>query len=150
MNYSSLQSNNIAAVFLFREDGAALLQLRDDKPELRNSGMWVPPGGGLEENESIIECAYREFFEETNYRCSDLHWLTTCDDKIEGWPSYQLTIFWEIYDGQQSLICQEGQDLKFVLRKNAENYKVPKYLIRFWDIALGLAKISLKPFNPNF
>ena len=48
------QSSTIADVFLFRDDGAALLQLRDNKPDLKNAGMWVPPGGGLEENESLF------------------------------------------------------------------------------------------------
>ena len=141
------QSSTIAAVFLFRDDGAALLQLRDDKPGLRNAGMWVPPGGGLEENESFIECAYREFFEETTYRCSELHWLASFEDKIEGWPNYQLTIFWGIYDGQQSFLCQEGQDLKFVLRQKAKGYQVPKNIIRFWDLALDAANLCLEPSN---
>ena len=137
----SQQSSTIAAVFLFRDDGAVLLQLRDNKPDLRNAGMWVPPGGGLEENESLFECAYREFFEETTYRCSELHWLSSFEDEVEGWPKYQLNIFWGIYDGKQSFCCKEGQDLKFVLRQNAEDYEVPEYLIRFWDLALEAANL---------
>ena len=137
----SQQSSTIAAVFLFRGDGAALLQLRDNKPDLRNAGMWVPPGGGLEEYESLFECAYREFFEETTYRCSELHWLSSFEDEVEGWPKYQLNIFWGIYDGKQSFCCKEGQDLKFVLRQNAEDYEVPEYLIRFWDLALEAANL---------
>ena len=143
----SQQSSTIAAVFLFRDDGAALLQLRDNKPDLRNAGMWVPPGGGLEENESLFDCAYREFFEETTYRCSELHWLASFEDEVEGWPKYQLTIFWGFYDGQQSFSCQEGQDLKFVLRQKAEHYQVPTKLIRLWDLALEEANLCLKPSN---
>ena len=36
--------DRVSTVFLLREDGSALLQLRDVKPGLRHSGMWVPPG----------------------------------------------------------------------------------------------------------
>ena len=143
------QSSTIAAVFLFRDDGAALLQLRDDKPGLRNAGMWVPPGGGLEEGESLVECAYREFFEETAYRCTELIWLASIEDLVEGWPEYQLTIFWGFYDDQQHFRCQEGQDLKFVLRQKAERYQVPKNIIRFWDLALDAANLCLEPSNPT-
>ena len=143
----SQQSSTIAAVFLFRDDGAALLQLRDNKPDLRNAGMWVPPGGGLEENESLIECAYREFFEETAYRCSELSWLASIEDLVEGWPEYHLTIYWGIYDEQQHFRCQEGQDLKFVMREEAEKYQVPKKIIPLWDLALEDANICLVPSN---
>ena len=137
------QRSPIAAVFLLRNDGAALLQLRDNKPGLRNAGMWVPPGGGLEENESQIECAYREFFEETAYRCTELIWLASIEDVVEGWPEYQLTIFWGFYDDQQHFRCQEGQDLKFVMREEADQYQVPKKLISLWDLALEEANICL-------
>ena len=138
------QSRTIAAVFLLRDDGAALLQLRDNKPGLRNAGKWVPPGGGLEENESLIGCAYREFFEETAYLCTKLRWLVSFEDEVEGWPKYQLTVFWGIYDGQQSFCCQEGQNLQFILRQNVENYQVPVNLIRLWDLALEAANICLE------
>ena len=47
----------MGAVILIRKDGAALMQLRDLKKGLRNSGMWVPPGGHAEPNEDIKTCA---------------------------------------------------------------------------------------------
>ena len=106
---------------------------------LKNSGL----------SQVVVVLYKREFFEETTYRCSELHWLASFEDKIEGWPNYQLTIFWGIYDGQQSFLCQEGQDLKFVLRQKAERYQVPKNIIRFWDLALDAANLCLKPSNPT-
>ena len=54
-------------------DGAALLQHRDDKPELRRAGMWVPPGGGLDPGEPAEAGARREIREETGYLCGELH-----------------------------------------------------------------------------
>src|SRR5262245_35654717 len=89
----------VAAVVLLRDDGAALMQHRDDKPGLRHAGMWVPPGGHCEPGESARVCARREFLEETGYRCGGLHWLTTLVDRQgEGWPDYQLVGYWAEYD----------------------------------------------------
>jgi ADP-ribose pyrophosphatase YjhB (NUDIX family) len=45
--------NIVGVLFLLRDDGALLLQLRDEKPNLRHAGMWVPPGGHIEADESV-------------------------------------------------------------------------------------------------
>jgi 8-oxo-dGTP pyrophosphatase MutT (NUDIX family) len=132
-----IQSKTVAAVFLLRDDGAALLQHRDDKPELRNANKWVPPGGAVEPGESLEAAAKREMFEETEYSCDQLFWLKTFDDHVDGWPPYSLTVFWGIYDGQQALHCHEGQELKFVKRELASEYGVPVQLILLWDQALA-------------
>ena len=128
--------DRIGAVILLREDGAALLQLRDNKEGLRNAGMWVPPGGHAEPGETIEMCARREFLEETDYNCSDLQWLTGFEDHVEGWPTYQLTVFWTCYDGVQRIQCNEGQALEFVQRNDAGSYRIPSYLINIWDMSL--------------
>ena len=125
---------------MLREDGAALLQLRDCKEGLRNAGMWVPPGGHAEPDETMEMCARREFFEETDYNCSDLKWLTDFEDFVEGWPPYQLTVFWDCYDGVQQTCCNEGQDLEFIRREDARSYDIPQYLLNIWDMALYAAK----------
>lgn len=133
-------TERVGAVILLRGDGAALLQLRDDKEGLRNAGMWVPPGGHAEPGETIETCARREFLEETEYYCSNLQWLTDLEDSIEGWPPYQITVFWAYYDGIQKTRCNEGQSLEFIKRKDASSYDIPLYLINIWDMALNAAK----------
>lgn len=125
---------------MLRGDGAALLQLRDCKEGLRNAGMWVPPGGHAEPDEAIEACAQREFLEETEYRCSTLHWLTDLEECVEGWPSCQITVFWACFDGIQETRCNEGQALKFVRREDVSSYNVPSYLMNIWDMALDAAK----------
>lgn len=103
-------SAEVAAIVLLREDGAALLQHRDDKPGLSHSGLWTPPGGHCKPGESIVACAHREFEEETAYRLADLHVLAEIvDDQAEGFSPYKLTVFWASYDGVQRIECREGQ-----------------------------------------
>jgi len=128
----------VAAVFVLRDDGAALLQHRDDKPGLRNVGKWVPPGGHLDSGESREECARRELREETAYDAHVLHWLSSFLDTHDAdWPPYELTIFWTRYDGVQPVRCLEGQALEFIRREDAARYDIPAYLVREWDAAIA-------------
>src|SRR6185369_9814180 len=100
---------DVAAVFLFRADGAALLQHRDDKLGLRHSNMWVPPGGHCDPGETPLECARREFLEETCYFCRDLQFFTSLVDRPgPPWKSLRLHVFMALYDGHQEIACREG------------------------------------------
>jgi 8-oxo-dGTP pyrophosphatase MutT (NUDIX family) len=127
--------SRVGAVFLLRDDGAALLQMRDDKPGLRNAAMLVPPGGHADPGEDMEACARREFWEETAYACGELHWLSSFVDEVPGWPPYELTVFWARYDGRQTFACREGQWLEFVRREDAPAYRSPAYLAELWDHA---------------
>ena len=135
-------SGSVAAVIVLRRDGAALLQLRDDRPDIRHPGVWVPPGGHSESGESMICCAKRELLEETGYECSDERFLVSFEDHVDGWPAYTLTIFWCVYDGIQTVTCREGQALAFVERSKAENFPIPPYVINAWDAALAALRTT--------
>lgn len=50
-------------VALFNADGEVLMELRSNTD--RGEGLWALPGGALERDESIEECAAREAGEET-------------------------------------------------------------------------------------
>ncbi len=47
------------------QSGRFLFQLRDDLPHVVGGGKWCLFGGGVEQGESLIEAARREFHEET-------------------------------------------------------------------------------------
>jgi len=127
----------VAGVVLLRFDGAALLQHRDNKPDLPHAGLWVFPGGHCQAGESLQDCAFREFLEESGYLCRQLHRFTSLEAlAVEGFPPIDLIVFWAEYDGVQPIHCFEGQALKFVQRAEVESYAIPDYLIRLWDMAL--------------
>lgn len=56
--------------------GHVLALLRDNKPGIPFPGMWDLPGGGREGQESPLDCAIRETFEEARLRISpgDVVW----------------------------------------------------------------------------
>jgi 8-oxo-dGTP pyrophosphatase MutT (NUDIX family) len=133
----------IAGVLLLDEDGSALFQHRDDKPGLNHAGRWVPPGGHAEPGEDIEDCARREFLEETDYVCGELHLLTRFDDHV-GANVIDLTMFWTPYDGRQALVCREGQALEFVTRGDFAGRDIPTYLVDVWDAAIAAARASAR------
>jgi ADP-ribose pyrophosphatase YjhB (NUDIX family) len=128
--------DTVGAVFLLRDDGAALLQHRDEKPGLRHAGAWVPPGGHCDCGEAVEACARRELCEETDYICDKLFHLTSIIDGVPEWPPYRLVVFWGVYDGVQRVHCREGQGIEFIKRRHIHQYAMPQYLVEFWDSAL--------------
>ena len=127
--------SRVVGVVLLRQDGAALLQHRDDKPGLRHAGVWVMPGGHVDPGETLEMGARRELREETDYDCDDLHVLSSFADDEDA--DCQCTMFWSRYDGRQAVQCHEGQALKFVPRDQAASYPMPDYLVHLWDMAIA-------------
>lgn len=139
------ESQRIAGVILLKENGAALLQLRDNKPGLNAAGQWVFPGGHADMGEDIRDCALREFKEETGYLCKDLHWLLTINDGFGPWQPYELTLFWEMADDAQKVKCYEGQALEFILPIHAKTLPMPHYQLLIWQLALEQRAYFTKP-----
>lgn len=132
-------------VVLLRDDGAALLQHRDDISTISDPGLWVFPGGHVEWGETPSECAVREMEEETCYRCHNLRPLIHL--AIEGGT---LLFFWENYDGLQSVACREGQGLEFIDRRKVESLPRQSCLTEVFDLALVAQKRLNAPFgSPN-
>ena len=133
----SFENKKVVSIFLLRDDGALLLQHRDNKPGLPNAGRWSPLGGHCEADEDVEACVRRELREETGYDCKKLNLLGSFTDaSAEKNPAPLLNAFWVLYDGVQMLRCMEGQAIKFVKRDEARSYEVPQYLVGIWDRAI--------------
>ena len=122
-------------VVLLRDDGAALLQHRDNISTISDPGLWVFPGGHLKWGETPREGAAREMEEETCYRCQNLRLLVRLPIE-EG----TLLFFWENYDGRQRVACREGQGLEFIDRGKVESLPKQPYLTNVFDLALAAQK----------
>lgn len=132
----------VVGVVLLRNDGAALLQHRDDIATISDPGLWVFPGGHLERGEAARDGAVREMEEETCYRCHDLRPLISLPSE-EG----ELLFFWENYDARQRLTCREGQGLEFVDREQIKSLSTQPYLTAVFDLALAAQKLSNFPVD---
>ena len=126
----------VAAVVLLKDNGAALFQLRDDKPGLPCAGQWSLPSGRCEADETLKSCAERELCEETGYACKELRELITLEPGHDGYENYKMTAFWTRYDGVQTLKCMEGQDIRFIERSEARGYSIPMFILPVWDMAV--------------
>jgi len=130
----------ICGVVLLREDGAALLQHRDDIPGIFDPGLWVFPGGHREGQETSQQTARRDFLEETRYQCGELQSLGVFPAPHLGYRGdFALEFFWTRFEEGRCFECCEGQELRFVQRREAELLPVCSYLFQIWDRALLLA-----------
>lgn len=128
----------VCGVVLLREDSAALLQLRDDKPGIQDPGIWVFPGGHTEPGETPEAGARREFWEETRYQCGELQPLAAFPAPTIGYTGeYDVIFFWTRFDGRQELECREGRELRFVKRGEVRSMPRRDYLTHVWDLALA-------------
>ena len=135
----------IAGVVLLRNDGAALLQLRDNKPGLSAAGQWVFPGGHCECGETIPDCARREFREETSYDCPDLKLLTSFPYRSPDTGAvFQLNFFWSQYDERQAIHCYEGQEIRFLQRNTIAALPMPDYVPGVSDWAIQTFQLDQK------
>jgi 8-oxo-dGTP pyrophosphatase MutT (NUDIX family) len=125
----------VAAAVIINEDLEVLLQLRDNKRNLRSSGLWSLPGGQIEKFESSETAVKREVFEETNILNWSPKFLMTLEDSFEPGPSILIDIYGDKIFPPYSIIRGEGQNLKFFDKKELVNLNMNKYLSLVIDYA---------------
>lgn len=139
----------VVGIVVLRDDGAALLQHRDDIPTIADPGLWVFPGGHVEPGETDCEGAVREVEEETCYRSANPRLLADHHCTELGYEGdFRMLFFWDDYDGVQRIECREGQAAAFVRREAAPNLPCRDYLTRIWDQALA-ARQACQPTAPR-
>ena len=128
---------NVCAAVIYNEKGEVLLQLRDNKPNLRSPGYWTLPGGHQEDTESQIECIVREIHEETNLSLKNPVYFMSLKDIYESGPFPLVHFYLNHIKSPYNIICNEGQELKFWNISLINNLKVNKYL----NLVLCYAKL---------
>ncbi|OEU63521.1 MAG: DNA mismatch repair protein MutT [Desulfobacterales bacterium S5133MH16] len=79
--------------------GVAAIVIKDNKVLLgkrknaHGAGTWAFPGGHLEFNESIEECAKREVFEETGIHIKNIRYGTFTNDIFREDQKHYVTLF---------------------------------------------------------
>ncbi len=102
-----------AAIILIFE-GKALLQLRDDSPNISYPNTWGFAGGGhMDEGETFLLAAQRELKEETGYVSKNPIEFMTTEYTLPNGTHVKAVRFYEHYDGMQKLNCYEGQKITF-------------------------------------
>ena len=99
-----------AAVMLFvNMKGELLLQLRDDKPEIRYPNHWGVVGGHVEAGETFEQALVREVAEEVELTATAYEYWETRES-----PGYSIAMFAARLDQPaESLTLHEGQRVEF-------------------------------------
>lgn len=132
----------VVASLIFNEDSQILLQLRDDKVNLRSAGIWSLPGGHIENGESMADAIGREVWEETNLRLKNPFFFLCLIDFFEPGPPIEVHLFLNKISPPYRIIKGEGQQLKFFDMSQIEDLKTNLYLKFVIDYALTLLRIK--------
>ena len=105
---------NVSVVFLFNLKNQVLLQLRDNDINIKHPNTWGPLGGHCNNNERTIDCAKREFYEESGYKCNDINFYEDYLIPYKNNTYHKVWVYWGIFDGKQEINCYEGQKIEFI------------------------------------
>lgn len=131
---------HVAGIILVRkEDGAVLLQHRDDKPDVFYPGYWCYPGGVVKTSESFEDAAKRELLEETGYRVAEIFPLVEEEYERHDKAIMKRHAYWGIYDGRHKIKCKEGQEVTFVTLDQFNDKKFIPGQERLFKMAIALA-----------
>lgn len=106
----------VVTAVLHNSAGDLLLQLRDDKPDLRYPNFWTLFGGSVEDGESPEQAIHRELMEEMEIALPLTFWKTfVCPVRsIEG----VVTTYNHVFVGKlnrdiATIDLNEGQDMRY-------------------------------------
>ena len=133
---------------------AGAIVVRDDRVLLvhhqtEQHDFWIPPGGRLEDAESILDCAQREAFEETGLRVAPQR-IVYIQEIVE--PGYHFAKFWVLCSLLGGMVSVANRDpdegflveALFASRGELEALCVYPEMLRdtFWDdLADGFAEM---------
>jgi len=94
-------------------DGAILMQHRDNNPGILYPDHWSLLSGAVESSETPEQAMARELLEEAGYIARAMTLLFTSPQTVGG-TTIERHIFLVDYDSSQTIICNEGREIRFV------------------------------------
>ncbi len=96
------------SLIYIEQKGCYLLLHRIKKEKDVNKDKWIGVGGKFLPDETPLQCALREAFEETGLRLIEPEYRGIVDFKSVGWPEERMHLFWaDRFDGTLK-DCEEG------------------------------------------
>jgi 8-oxo-dGTP diphosphatase len=130
------------AVLILEKDKILLLKHTNPK---NKATSWVPPGGGLQDDEDIFECAKREVWEETNLKVKidKIVYIRQFINYYSSRNNLEIYLLAKTYEGLKSTKNLKGmggdehfiKELKFFSKDDIKKIKAyPEILYgEFWD-----------------
>ena len=124
-----------------QDDRILLIKSRD-----QNTGeiFWIPPGGGVEDDESIFDCARRETFEEAGIEVDfdRIVYLRQFIDRHLDTHHLEVFILCSSFSGELTTVNNVGEpdaldvlEARFLSRRELEDKTVYPQILKseFWD-----------------
>ena len=136
---SDLSTKLVSIIFLFDKNNRILMQLRDNNPNISCPNMWGPVGGHCKTGESPYDCCIRELEEETGYKETKINWFKNYliqYNKEYNNEEHLVSIFWANYKNNQKIMCNEGQEMRFVNFSELKNLDTLEHNISWISLIL--------------
>jgi len=116
-------------ILLINSKKQILLALRDNKSTIVYPNHWSGIGGGIEENETVMEALYREIKEEISCR---VHNIKLLGEMIDSTVKCKVIIFkGDLHEELENINLYEGQKLGLFYFKELNDLLIPPPLKEF-------------------
>lgn len=129
---------HVAVGIIFNSSGKVLIANRP--PQKYLPGLWEFPGGKVEDSETVLQALIRELQEELGIDVQTAEEFTQIDHTYPD--RIVLLDVWRIYDFHGEPSGLEGQEVRWVLPEELENYEFPSANHEIVQAILSLKKKS--------
>lgn len=123
------------AAFIKNEEGKLLL-VKKSPAEKIDAGMWVVPGGKINQGEFILGGLKREIMEEVNLEIENPEWVNDNVFQSGGFHYHAQHFLCHCKNTSPLKLEKNLTDFAFVEKKDLDKYKIPRGLLETMKIIL--------------